>query len=146
MRKKDYSDMIHLPHHESKRHPKMPKGDRAAQFAPFAALTGHEEAVKETARVVEQKLELDESQKMIINDQLNILKDSQDFPLITMVYFQLDQKKLGGAYVKVIDKVVKIDSFAHMIVLESGLKVLFEDIYSIDISSKNSCDWGDTVL
>ena len=75
MIKKDYSDIIDLPHHVSKIHPKMTMNERAAQFSPFAALTGHSEAVKETARLVDQKLDLDESQIVIINNQLNYIKE-----------------------------------------------------------------------
>lgn len=132
-RAKDYSDIINLPHHVSKIHPRMKISDRAAQFSPFAALTGHSEAVKETARLVDQKLELDENQTTIINNQLNNIKEHiNEYPEVTIVYFQQDSKKTGGVYIKVTDKIIKVDDYKNLIILETGIKILFEDIYSID--------------
>ena len=80
MRDKDYSDIINLPHHISKVHPRMSIQDRAAQFSPFAALTGHQEAINETARMVDEKLDLDEYQMVEINVQLNEIKDHIKVP------------------------------------------------------------------
>lgn len=132
-RGQDYSDIINLPHHVSKTHPRMKIGERAAQFSPFAALTGHNEAVKETARLVDQKLDLDENQTTIINNQLNYIKEHiKESPEVTIVYFQQDSKKTGGAYIKVTDKIIKFDDYKNLIILETGIKILFEDIYSID--------------
>lgn len=132
---KDYSDIIHLPHHVSKVHPRMKMSDRAAQFSPFAALTGHNDAIKETARLVDEKLDLDDSQKEAINKTLNYLKDHfKDHLEVAMTYFQSDDKKIGGTYVNITDKVKKINDFEHMILLESGMKIVFEDIYDIHIN------------
>lgn len=133
--KKDYSDIINLPHHTSKVHPRMKVSDRAAQFAPFAALTGHDEAIKETARLVDEKLDLDDDQKNAINRTLNDLKEHiQDHLEVTIIYFQADHKKVGGTYISITDKVKKIDDYEHFILLESGMKISFEDIYCIDMN------------
>ena len=133
IKNKDYSDIIYLPHHVSKIHPKMTMNERAAQFSPFAALTGHSEAVKETARLVDQKLDLDESQIVIINNQLNYIKEYiEERPEITITYFQQDHKKTGGAYITRCNKVIKIDDYKRLLILENDIKILFEDIYSID--------------
>lgn len=133
--KKDYSDIIDLPHHVSKVHPRMKNSDRAAQFSPFAALTGHDDAIKETARLVDAKLELDDSQKDDINKTLNYLKDHfRDCLEVIITYFQFDNKKVGGTYMSITDKVKKIDDYEHVILLESGIKILFEDIYDIHIN------------
>lgn len=133
IRNKDYSDIINLPHHVSKVHPRMTMSERAAQFSPFAALTGHHEAVKETARIVDQKLDLDESQKLIINRKLNSIKEHiKEYPEISITYFKQDNKKIGGAYITINNKVRKVDDYKKLIVLENGINILFEDIYSID--------------
>ncbi len=139
IRNKNYNDIINLPHHVSKVHPRMTMSERAAQFSPFAALTGHHEAVKETARLVDQKFDLDENQITIINNQLNYIKEHiKDYPKISITYFKQDDKKIGGAYIKVIDKILKIDDYKNFIILENGIKILFEDIYSIDdVNYKN---------
>lgn len=94
MRDKDYSDIINLPHHISKVHPRMSIQDRAAQFSPFAALTGHQEAINETTRMVDEKLDLDEYQMLEINVQLNEIKDHiKSSPRVLMTYFKKDNKK-----------------------------------------------------
>lgn len=132
--KNDYEDILHLPHHTSKIHPQMKRNDRAAQFAPFAALTGHDEAIKETSRIVEQKLDLDEYQKTMINQTLNYIKEHIKENLkISLTYFLQDSIKTGGMYLNITDEVKKIDDFEHIIILQNHHQILFEDIYSIDI-------------
>lgn len=132
--KKNYEDILNLSHHTSQIHPRMKRSDRAAQFAPFAALTGHDEAIKETARFVEQKLDLDEYQKISINQILNHIQEHvKEHLKITMTYFQPDHNKTGGIYVNIINEVKKIDTYEHMIILKNDLKIRFEDIYSINI-------------
>lgn len=131
---KKYDDIINLPHHVSKVHPRMKISDRAAQFSPFAALTGHDDAIKETARVVDQKLELDDNQKTIINYQFNYIKDHLDRNLeVTIIYFQQDDKKIGGTYKTITHQVKKIDDYERCIILKNGIKILFEDIYDLKI-------------
>lgn len=137
IRDKDYSDIIRLPHHVSKVHAKMSISDRAAQFSPFAALTGHDQAIKETARLVEQKLDLDEDQKLDINTKLNYIKENLSLlPEVTILYFQQDLKKAGGSYISVHDRIIKIDEYQHIVVLKSGLKIRFDDIYDITKEGK----------
>ena len=132
--KKNYDDIIDLPHHVSKVHPRMSMIDRAAQFSPFAALTGHSDAVEETARLVDEKLELDETQKISINRKLNLIQDRiKEQPKITITYFLKDKTKTGGAYIISIEKVKKIDDYHHMLLLEDNTKISFEDIYSIEL-------------
>lgn len=131
---KTYDDIINLPHHVSKVHPRMKIYERAAQFSPFAALTGHDDAIKETARLVDQKLELDENQKAIINYQFNYIKDHLDRNLeVTIIYFQQDDKKIGGTYKTITHQVKKIDDYERYVLLKNGIKILFEDIYDMKI-------------
>lgn len=90
----EYDDIIHLPHHVSAKHPQMPLSERAAQFSPFAALSGHEEAIRETERLTEEFILLDEEQKEKLNRQLLLLKEQESAqPEIEATYFQPDGKK-----------------------------------------------------
>ena len=93
---RSYDDILHLPHHVSATHPQMPVSERAAQFSPFAALTGHQKAIKEAARLTDEKIELDENSKTILDQKLqNLLEYSVDPPEATVTYFQKDSKKDG---------------------------------------------------
>ena len=93
-----YDDIIDLPHHVSKVHPQMSIWDRSAQFAPFAALTGHDAAIKETARLTDERLELSDEVIMKLNDQLNMIRDNIGTEQeISITYFVPDEKKSGGA-------------------------------------------------
>lgn len=133
MMNRDYSDIINLPHHTSKVHPRMPIQDRAAQFSPFAALTGHQEAIDETARIVDVKLELDEYQLLEINNQLSHIKEHiKSSPKVIMTYFKKDNRKSGGTYLKISDIVKKIDDYERYVLFENGIKVKFMDIYQIE--------------
>ena len=93
-----YNEIINLPHHVSKMRPQMPMSDRAAQFAPFAALTGYDSAIKETGRLTDEKIEMDEEALNILNMKFKILVDSlDDEPEVTFTYFKPDERKAGGA-------------------------------------------------
>lgn len=129
----NYDDIINLPHHESTKHPKMPALDRAAQFLPFAALSGHDAAVRETARLTDMKLELDESQKDKLNERLQIIK-GQTTPKaeIMITYFVPDTKKNGGAYLTVTGFIRKIDESLHQVIMENGTFIPMDDIYEIE--------------
>ena len=128
-----YADIINLPHYISKTRPQMDIIDRAAQFSPFAALTGYEEAVKETGRLTEEFAELDESRKSILDDKLQqVFKRIKEHPVIAITYFEPDKKKHGGAYLNLVEKVKKIDMFEGCIVMENGQRILFERIYEIE--------------
>ena len=131
---KDYSDIIDLPHHVSRIHKQMPISDRAAQFSPFAALTGHSEAIFETARIIDQKLELDDQQKIMINKQLNDIKTLiTQHPMITITYFIHDTKKEGGLYSTITGKVKKINEINQMLILDNNINIQFDDIYNISM-------------
>lgn len=129
----DYQDILHLPHHVSTNHPPMPLMDRAAQFAPFAALTGHDVAVKETARLTDSRLELDELEQEALGEKLNVIVTMIDLhPEITLTYFQPDEKKEGGAYLTVTGCVKKIDEYESVVCMMDGAKIAIEEIIGID--------------
>ena len=131
-----YEDMLELPHPVSKTHPQMPRRDRAAQFAPFAALTGYEEAVREAARITEEKMILDEDSKEQLDWKLRCLQEKvKEKPTITVTYFLKDEKKKGGKYVTVTGVLKKIDSYTHQFVLESGEEIPVEDIVSLEFEN-----------
>lgn len=129
-----YEDMLELSHPVSKIHPQMPRRDRAAQFAPFAALTGYEEAVREAARFTEEKMILDEDSKEQLDWKLRCLQDKvKEKPAITVTCFLKDEKKKGGKYVTVTGVLKKIDSYTHQFVLESGEEISLEDIVYLNL-------------
>ena len=100
MKNNSYDDIINLPHPVSKNHPQMPLRDRAAQFAPFAALTGHDAAIKETARLTDERLELSEEAIAQLNERINIIRNNIGIEQkISITYFIPDEKKAGGSYV-----------------------------------------------
>ncbi len=135
MKNKDedlYDDIIHLPHPVSVKHPQMSMMDRAAQFSPFAALTGHDEAIKETARDTEQYMELDENTKEILDMRMQLIREHvQEHPEISILYFQPDNRKSGGKYIRTSGKVKKIDEFKQCIILENGISIPFHQIYEL---------------
>jgi len=105
-----YADIINLPRHISVRHPQMSMDKRAAQFSPFAAMVGHDAAIRETARLTEEQLELSEDEKDIIDGKLQWIQEHiKEQPEITVTYFKPDEKKNGGAYVTVTDSAKRID-------------------------------------
>ena len=105
-----YDDIINLPHHVSTKHPHMAPIDRAAQFSPFAALTGHDEAIKETARLTDERMELDENRKELLDARLQLLREHLgEKPTVTFTFFEPDERKSGGAYVTVTGSVKKIE-------------------------------------
>ena len=119
-----YDDLMDLPHHTSAVHPPMSVYDRAAQFAPFAALTGHDTAIRETARLTESRVELDEYSKADLNRRLCILQDRIDEqPEVSITYYLPDKKKSGGVYVTVTGCVKKVDEYEHIVVMRDGTNV-----------------------
>ena len=128
-----YDDMLNLPHHVSPTHPQMSALARAAQFSPFAALTGYDDAVKETARLTDAKQELDEDEKACISERLNILQEHiAAHPTVTITYFQPDKKKDGGAYVSTTAPVKKIDQIENIIKMMNGELIPLSDILSVE--------------
>ena len=127
-----YDDILHLPHPTSKRHPRMPIVDRAAQFSPFAALTGHKAAIEETARVTDRRIELDEDAKEQLDQTLQLLLERMDEqPEITVTWFSPDKKKAGGQYHTATGKLKRIDSREGRLILTDGNQIPLEDLLEI---------------
>ena len=128
-----YDDILLLPHHVSEKHPPMSRLDRAAQFSPFAALTGYEAAVVETARLTDQRIELDEGEKEAIDQRLTLVQERLPAPTeVTITYFMPDKKKPGGAYVSVSGTVKKIDDYERTVILCNGASIPIDDILHIN--------------
>ena len=128
-----YNDIINLPHHESTKHPKMSALDRAAQFMPFAALTGHGAAVRETARLTDNRMELDEIKREELNEHLQLIKTQLvQKPQISITYFVPDTKKEGGAYFTITGTIGKIEEIRHQVIMENGTVIPMNDIYEIE--------------
>ena len=127
-----YDDIIHLPHHVSQNHPQMSLRDRAAQFAPFAALTGYEAAVGETARLIAEKHELDTQEAEELDRRLTELAARlKDRPEVTVEYFVPDDRKSGGAYVTVTGVVRHVSVPEKTLVMEDGAEIPLDDIVSM---------------
>ena len=128
----DYEDIINLSHHVSKKHQQMSMWSRSAQFAPFAALTGYDEAVKETARLTDRRIDIDEGLKNILNNKLQYILDNKTLqPEITFTYFVYDNKKEGGKYIEKTGVVKKIDLNEKYIMLKDKTKISIDEIINI---------------
>lgn len=131
--KKNYDDILYLPHHVSDRHPHMSQHDRAAQFSPFAALTGHSAAIRETARLTEPEKEPGEDYADILDQKIRQLKHcSETSPQITVRYFQPDAQKAGGAYLTVSGRLRKIDDHHKLLLLEDQTEIPVSRIVELD--------------
>ena len=129
-----YDDMINLPHHVSTTRHHMSMQERAAQFQPFRALNGYEAALGETARLTEDRIELTEDEKTLLDAKLQKLADHiSSRPLVTITFFQPDKKKTGGAYVTTTGQLKKIDDFEGTLVLLGGERIVIEDILDIHL-------------
>lgn len=136
MSNKKYDDIINLPHHVSLTHPHMSRLDRAAQFSPFAALTGYDAAIKETARLTDKKVELGEYELEELNRTLLELSDRiSQYPQAMITYFEPDKRKEGGAYITVSKEIKRIDEIEQAIYFTDGSKIPLSDIFSIEISN-----------
>lgn len=128
-----YDDIINLERPISKKRMPMSIENRAAQFAPFSALTGYEDAVKETARITDSKKILSEGIKEIINEKINYIKNNlKTIGEVNITYFLKDKKKTGGKYTTITDLVKKIDINNCLIYLRRGTIISFDDISNID--------------
>ena len=128
----DYDDIINLPHHQSDRRPRMSLYDRAAQFAPFSALTGHDDAIKETARLTDKKLELDDYDQMLLNNKMNfILNHINEQPEITVTYFIPDTNKEGGMYLDFAGNIKKYDAVQRVVCFTDKTEIFIDDIIEI---------------
>ena len=129
-----YDDIINLPHHVSKKHPQMSIYDRAAQFGRFSPLNGYDEAVEETARYTEERIEIDEELQLILNEKLQeIEKNIKTSPKVTITYFVPDEKKQGGKYEKITGNVKKIDKYTQNIVLTDMRHIPIKEITKIEL-------------
>ena len=128
-----YDEIMGLPHHVSKTRPQMPMSDRAAQFAPFAALTGYDSAIKETGRLTDERIELDVEALSALDMKYQLLMEALDeAPEVTITYFQPDERKAGGKYVSAVGAVKKIDDFERRITMRDGTRIPTDDVLSID--------------
>ena len=121
-----YDDIIGLPHPVSAKHPQMAREDRAAQFSPFAALTGYDDAISETQRLTETKRELDEEVKERLNEKI------AEHPVVKITYFKEDGKKDGGAYLTITGVVRKVKEFEKILQMEDGTEIPVADISGIE--------------
>ncbi|WP_337591391.1 hypothetical protein [Vescimonas sp.] len=127
-----YDEIMELPHHVSKTRPQMPLSDRAAQFAPFAALTGYDSAIKETGRLTDERIELDEEALAALDRKYQLLMDAlDDAPEVTIIYFQPDERKAGGQYVSATGTVKKVDTFGRRILLQDGTRIPLDSVYDL---------------
>ena len=129
----DYSDIINLPHHVSHNHPQMPMMARAAQFAPFAALSGYDAVIHETARLTDRQVELEEYDNERLNRKFaDLMSILDNHPEITVSYFLPDECKAGGSYISVSGMVKKIDTYEHLLWMDDGTKIPIADIMDIN--------------
>ncbi len=128
----NYDDIINLPHHISKKHRPMPREARAAQFAPFAALTGYESDVNEAARYTGKRRELGEYETERLNRRINEIRDGiHGSTEVIITYFKPDEKKTGGEYLNIGGRVRKIDDYGRTLTLTSGALIPLDDISEI---------------
>ena len=128
-----YADIINLPHHELITRQRMPLINRAASFSPFAALTGYDAAIKETGRLTDEKIELDEDTKAALDmKQAYLIEMIDEQPEITIIYFLPDARKAGGAYVTVTGNLKRFDEYERLLILTNGKKILMDDIINIE--------------
>ncbi len=131
--KNDYSDIINHPHYVSKTRPQMSMLDRAAQFSPFAALTGYDAAIKETGRLTDERIELGEETKAVLDmKQQYLLEMITDQPEIAVTYFVPDEKKSGGEYITVTGNLKRIDEYERQMLFTNGKKIPMDEIVDIE--------------
>lgn len=129
-----YDDILHLPHPVSKNQPQMSLRDRAAQFMPFMALTGYKDAVSEAERLTEEWMELDESEREILDRKLQLLMEHrEEHPEVVITYFQPDGRKDGGAYQTVVGRLRKLDVDGRSVLLDNGECIPFGYIVQMDV-------------
>jgi len=127
-----YDDIINLQHHVSSKREHMSVLDRAAQFSPFAAVVGYDGAIKETARLTDQRIELDEATKTILDEKLRIVREQLSSQQeIELVFFRPDEMKTGGAYISMIGTVKKIEGYERAVVMLDGTRIPIEEIIDI---------------
>ena len=125
-----YADIINLPHHVSRTHPQMSMADRAAQFSPFAALTGHDAAIAEAARFTDARPILDESVKQEISGLLQLASTDSNL-VLNIVYFVPDTRKAGGAYMEITGRIKKLIPHEKLLIMDTGTRIPVEDIVKV---------------
>ena len=129
-----YDDIIDLPHPVSQRHPQMPLADRAAQFSPFAALTGLDAALQETARLTDRRITLDEYEQAELDKTLQALRETApQHPAVEVTYFQPDARKAGGQYVTAVGHVKRIAEYEQQLILTEGTIIPLEEILAVNM-------------
>ena len=129
-----YGDIIGLPHPVSKKHPPLSMEQKAAQFYPFAALTGYDDAIAETGRYTDKRRELDENQKAAVDEKLRLLGEGGPGGTVTEVlYFVPDARKDGGEYRTVRGRVRKLDPKKRQLVMAEGTRIDIEEIRELEI-------------
>ena len=129
-----YDDILYLPHHVSPTRRRMTMAERAAQFSPFAALVGYEDAVRETGREVEQRIELSEEEKAVLDRKQQIILaalERGERPNVTVTYFQPDAKKDGGAYIDFTGEIKRVKTAENRFVFMNDMKISFSDIFDL---------------
>lgn len=136
-----YDDMLELPHHVSQVHPQMEPLKRAAQFAPFSALTGYEDAITEAQRLTECRVELDEDSRELLDEKIRmVMEQEKTMPEVSVTYFVPDEKKEGGAYATVSGRIRKIDSYERRIFMSDGTVISIDEVLDIIISCNGQDD------
>ena len=132
----NYEDIIHLPHPVSKRHPQMSMMNRAAQFAPFAALTGYGEVITESARLTDEQIILEEYDQKRLNRTLANLLEESPHPYIAVRYFKPDRRKQGGSYEQYVGTLKRIDDYEQLLLFTTGKRIPLSAV--VDIRSAKS--------
>ena len=125
-----YADIIHLPHHVSRNHPQMSMADRAAQFSPFAALTGHDAAIAEAARLTDERPILDESVKQEISNLLQLAATDSNL-VLNIVYFVPDTRKAGGSFAEITGRIKKLVPHEKLLIMDPGTRVPVGDVVKV---------------
>ena len=128
-----YKDIINLPHKQSSKRPHMSLLDRAAQFAPFAALVGYDDAIKETGRLTDERIEMSEEKLSVLNARYQILVDHLgEEPEVAITYFVPDIYKTGGSYVTTTGVVKKLDTYERLVTMVDGTRILMDDVLTLE--------------
>lgn len=128
-----YKDIINLPHKQSSKRPHMSLLDRAAQFAPFAALVGYDDAINETGRLTDERIEMSEEKLAVLNTRYQILVDLlSEEPEVSITYFVPDIYKAGGSYIAKTGIVKKLDTYKRLITMVDGTRILMDDVLTLE--------------
>ena len=128
-----YADILAHPRHVSPTRPRMSRRDRAAQFSPFAALTGYDAVIRETGRQTDQRAELTESRKEALDERLQLLREAmEEQPTIAVTWFKPDERKEGGSYETTSGPVRKLDVHARLLLMRDGTAIPIDDIYALE--------------